>query len=407
MSEKATRAHAVLSASASKQWLNCPPSARLQEQFPDEGSSSYAEEGTAAHKLAEYKVRCLYLHEDMERPKSDYYTEEIDQATDVYADFVIGIIEDIKRNGATPLVLIEARLDFSDIVPDGFGTGDMVIIGKAEDGRGLIHIVDYKNGKGVFVSADRNPQMMLYALGALFTYDYIYDVSVIRMSIVQPRIDNISTYECSKQELLDWAESIKPVARLAYEGKGEQKAGDWCRFCAAKPVCRARADEALSLARDEFLDLDAGSGQDAPIFKTPGLIPLPELESILPTLNRVSDWIDAVFAYVSDEAINHGVPIKGYKVVRGRSNREFTDPVAVVVKAESAGYRHAQLFKESLITLTEFEKLMGKKKFAEVLGEYVTKPLGKLTFVPESDKRPAVDVTKEANSADSEFDALD
>ena len=417
-----SRPHAILSASSSKQWLNCPPSARLQEQFPNE-STAYAEEGTAAHKLAEYKVRHGYLHERMKRPQSDYYTDEIDQATDVYADFVAGIIEDMKRNGVNPLVLVEERLDFSDVVPEGFGTGDMVVIGKTDDGKGLIHIVDYKNGTGVFVSAVHNSQMMLYALGALHGYDYIYDVEVVRMSIVQPRMDNISTFECTKTELLEWAESIKPIARLAYEGKGEQKPGDWCQFCRAKPLCRARMEEALALAREEFLDLDAGKGalageaeatdatapyapdNSAPTFKAPGLIPLVELENVLPTLNRISSWIEAVFAYVSSEAINHGVPIRGYKVVRGRSNREFTDIEAVIKAAQDAGYN--DLYKHELITLTEFEKMMDKKKFSEILGEYVTKPLGKLSLVPESDKRPAVDVSNENSSVSDDFDALD
>ena len=416
------RPHAILSASSSKQWLNCPPSARLQEQFPNE-STAYAEEGTAAHKLAEYKVRHGYLHERMKRPQSDYYTDEIDQATDVYADFIAGIIEDMKRNGVNPLVLVEERLDFSDVVPEGFGTGDMVVIGKTDDGKGLIHIVEYKNGTGVFVSAVHNSQMMLYALGALHGYDYIYDVEVVRMSIVQPRMDNISTFECTKTELLEWAESIKPIARLAYEGRGEQRPGDWCQFCRAKPLCRARMEEALALAREEFLDLDAGKGalageaeatdatapytpdNSAPTFKAPGLIPLAELENVLPTLNRISSWIEAVFAYVSSEAINHGVPIRGYKVVRGRSNREFTDIEAVIKAAQDAGYN--DLYKHELITLTEFEKMMGKKKFAEILGEYVTKPLGKLSLVPESDKRPAVDVSNENRGVSDDFDALD
>ena len=401
MKIKAERKHAVLSASASKQWLNCPPSARLQEQFPKE-TSVYAEEGTAAHKLCEYKVRHGYLHESMRQPKSDYYTPEIDRATDIYADFVANIIEEMKRNGASPLVLIEERLDFGHVVPYGFGTGDMVIIGKSEYGGGLLHIVDYKNGAGVLVSADHNSQMMLYALGALHAYDYVYDIDTVRMSIVQPRMENIDTFECTKEDLLEWAETIKPIAKLAYEGKGEQKPGDWCRFCAAKAVCKARAEEALALAKSEFTDLDA---EEQPTFKSPGLIPLSELEDILPVLNRVTDWIEAVFAYISDEAINHGVPIKGYKVVHGRSNREFTDTEAVVAAAEKAGYKPEDLYKQTLITLTEFEKLMGKKKFAEVLGEYVVKPLGKLTLVPESDKRPAVEM--EANSANDDFEALD
>lgn len=259
--DHAHRAHAVLSASAAKHWLNCPPSARLNEQFPNT-SSEFAEEGTAVHELCEYKVR-KYLHDRMERPQSDYYNDEIERATDVYAEFVIGIIEEMKCNGSEPLALVEEKLDYSHIAPSGFGTGDMIVIGKDKNGCGLLHIVDYKNGKGVFVDADHNPQMMLYALGALRAYDYIYDVGIVRMSIVQPRLENISTCEMTVRELKAWAESIKPIALLAYEGKGEQKTGDWCRFCKAKPVCQACKDEALALCREDFLDLDAGALSDS------------------------------------------------------------------------------------------------------------------------------------------------
>ena len=407
--DHASRAHAVLSASAAKRWLNCPPSARLNEQFQNT-SSEYAEEGTAAHELCEYKVR-KYLHERMERPQSEYYTEEIEQATDIYAEFVIGIIEEMKANGAEPMALVEEKLDYSHVAPSGFGTGDMIVIGKDAEGRGLLHIVDYKNGKGVFVDADHNPQMMLYAIGALRAYDFIYDVEIVRMSIVQPRLENISTCEMTVSELNAWAESIKATALLAFEGKGEQHPGDWCRFCKAKPVCQACKDEALALCREDFLDLDAGafestaeeSDMTAPyeadtqtaVFKQPGLIPLSELAEILPTLNRISSWIDAVFAFVSSEAINHGVPIPGYKVVEGRSKRVFTDTKAVVDVAVQNGY--TDLYKQTLISLTEFEKMMGKKKFNELLGEYVAKPPGKLALVPESDPREPVDLTAVPN----------
>ena len=407
--------HALLSASSSKQWLHCPPSVRLQENFPNE-SSVYAAEGTYAHEVCEYKVR-KYLKERVKRPQSEEYdTEEIEQITDVYAEFVISIIEQMKENGCEPLAFVEERVDYSHIAPSGFGTADMLIIGKDEHGRGLLHVCDFKTGAGVFVDADHNSQMMLYAIGALAAYGFLYDIEIVRMSIIQPRLDNISTFECSRQELEDWGESIKPIAKLAYEGKGEQHPGDWCRFCRAKPVCKACADEALALCREDFLDLDAGAFDDtaeesdmtAPyeadtqtaVFKQPGLIPISELAEILPTLNRISSWIEAVFAFVSSEAINHGVPIPGYKVVEGRSKRVFTDTKAVVDVAVQNGY--TDLYKQTLITLTEFEKMMGKKKFNELLGEYVAKPPGKLALVPESDPREPVDLT----SPGQEFSAL-
>jgi len=407
--------HALLSASSSKQWLHCPPSVRLQENFPNE-SSVYAEEGTFAHEVCEYKVR-KYLKERVKRPQSEEYdTEEIEQITDVYAEFVISIIEQIRENGCEPLAFVEERVDYSHIAPSGFGTADMLIIGKDADGRGLLHVCDFKTGKGVFVDADHNSQMMLYALGGLAAYGFLYDIEIVRMSIIQPRLDNISTFECSRQELEDWGESIKPTALLAFEGKGEQHPGDWCRFCRAKPVCKACADEALALCREDFLDLDAGAFDDtaeesdmtAPyeadtntaVFKQPGLIPISELAEILPTLNRISSWIEAVFAFVSSEAINHGVPIPGYKVVEGRSKRIFTDTKAVVDTAVQNGY--TDLYKQTLITLTEFEKMMGKKKFNELLGAYVAKPPGKLALVPESDPREPVDLT----TPGEEFSAL-
>lgn len=398
--------HALLSASSSKQWLHCPPSVRLQENFPNE-SSVYAAEGTFAHEVCEYKVR-KYLKERVKRPQSEEYdTEEIEQITDVYAEFVISIIEQMKENGCEPLAFVEERVDYSRIAPSGFGTADMLIIGKDEQGRGILHVCDFKTGAGVFVDADHNSQMMLYAIGALAAYGFLYDIEIVRMSIIQPRLDNISTFECSRQELEEWGESIKPIAKLAYEGKGEQHPGDWCRFCRAKPVCKACADEALALCREDFLDLDAGafdsaaeeSDMTAPyeadtqtaVFKQPGLIPIAELAEILPTLNRISSWIEAVFAFVSSEAINHGVPIPGYKVVEGRSKRVFTDTKAVVDTAVQNGY--TDLYKQTLITLTEFEKMMGKKKFNELFGQYVAKPPGKLALVPESDPREPVDLT--------------
>ncbi len=403
--------HALLSASSSKQWLHCTPSARLQEQFPNE-SSVYAAEGTFAHEVCEYKVK-KYMKERVKRPQSeDYYTEEIDQITDVYAEFVIGVIEEMKRNGCEPLVMVEEKVDYSHIAPSGFGTADMLIIGRDENGKGILHIADFKTGQGVFVNADHNSQMMLYALGGLATYGYIYDIEIVRMSIIQPRLDNISTFECTRKELETWGESIRETAKLAYEGKGEQKPGDWCRFCRAKPVCKACKDEALSLCREEFLDLDDGALSDGagtsskvdmsePVFKQPGLVPISELAPLLPTLNRISSWIESVFAFISSEAINHGVPIPGYKVVEGRSKRVFTDTKGVVDTAVANGY--TDLYKKQLITLTEFEKMMGKKKFAELLGKYVTKPPGKLSLVPESDPREAVDFS---NAPEQEFAAI-
>ena len=382
----------------------------------------YAEAGTFCHSVCEYKVR-KYLKERVKRPQSEeFYTEEIDQITDVYYEFVVGVIEEMKRNGCEPLVLVEERVDYSHIAPSGFGTADMLIVGRDADGKGVLHIIDFKAGAGIYVEVDHNSQLSLYALGGLHAYGYIYPIETIRMSIVQPRLDNVNTFECSREELEAWGESIKPIAKMAFEGKGEQNPGEWCRFCRAKPVCKTCAKEALSLCREEFLDLDAGALSEdpraspdelsdleapyqadttTPVFKQPGLIPMTKLAEILPTLNRISSWIEAVFAYVTSEAVNHAVPVPGYKVVEGRSKRVFTDTKAVVDTAVANGY--TDLYKQQLITLTEFEKMMGKKRFNELLGEYVAKPPGKLALVPESDPRPPVDLN---NAPDQEFAVL-
>ena len=412
------------------------------------------------HERCEWKLRTA-LGETMDEPHSEYDTEETDQVTDVYAEFCLSTIETMRRSGVEPLILIEERLDYSHIAPQGFGTGDLVLVGKDEDGIGLIHVIDFKGGRGVRVEAEMNSQMMLYAAAALNSYGFLVDPEIIRMSIVQPRLDNISTFQMTVEELNAWAESIKPIARMAFEGKGEQHTGDWCIFCKAKPVCRACAEEALSLAREEFLDLDdeerdsacvdaqvgndetARTGQaaavennsaeglvtdsheasntedgtaltdttapyildrDTIVFKSPQLIPIETLASLMPSLTRIGSWIEAVFAFISAEAITHGIPIPGYKIVEGRSRRLFSDEHAAANAAEAAGVTN--IYKTEMKSLSEIEKMMGKKRFAEVLGEYVIKPLGKLALVPEDDPRPAVDNTRDSFAAD-EFDVIE
>ena len=448
------RAHSLLSASSSKRWLNCPPSAVLNDRFPDK-TSVFAAEGTAMHERCEWKLRTA-LGETMDEPHSEYDTEETDLVTDVYAEFCLTEIEKMRRSGMEPLVLIEERLDYTHVAPGGFGTGDLVLVGKDEDGRGLIHVIDFKGGRGVRVDNSRehpNSQMMLYAIGALKAYDWFVNVEIVKMTIVQPRLDNYPTCELTVDELNAWAEEIRPVALMAYEGKGEQHPGDWCLFCKAKAVCRACAEEALALAREEFTDLDEAthdasgvkvaphdadatdvdignpgetdearegdeettvSDLSAPyeldrqtvVFKSPNLISLPELAAMLPTLKRIASWIEAVFAYVSAEAIMNGIPIPGYKVVEGRARRVFTDAEAAAMAAESAGVTN--IYKTELKSLAEIEKMMGKKRFAEVLGKFVIKPPGKLSLVEESDSRPAVNTAGLARTASAdEFEVLE
>ena len=410
--------HALLSASSASRWLVCTAAPRFEEGLP-ESTSEYAEEGRLAHAIGELKVtkKCTPMstrtyNTRLNKLKKDpLYTPEMDKTTDLYLEH---ITEQVMAYDTAPTVAVEVQVDFSDYVPEGFGTCDCCIIGGD-----LLSIVDYKHGKGVPVSAVGNPQMRLYALGALHRYAPVFGDTIkrVRMTIDQPRLDSYTTDEITVEELRAWGESIKPIAQMAFEGKGEQNPGEWCRFCRAKPVCKACMEEALALAKEEFLDLDAGALADeaeetdatapynadtaTPVFKQPGLVVFSELVKVLPTLNRISFWIESVFAFVSAEAINHGVPVEGYKVVEGRSKRIFTDTKAVVSAAEAEGY--TDIYKQELLTLTEFEKMMGKKKFAEVLGEYVVKPPGKLALVPESDPRPAVDLSTAAD----EFEALE
>lgn len=360
--------HALLGASSSRQWLHCTPSARLQEHIPNP-SSSYAEEGSFAHEVCEYKMR-KYLHQRVTRPQSEqYYSEELDHATDVYYETVVRFI----RSMAEPLVLVEERVDYSHVVPEGFGTADLIILGG-----NVLHICDYKHGIGVPVDAEKNSQMMLYALGALHGYDFLYPIDTVRMTIIQPRRDYISTYEMSAADLIAWGESIRPIAQMAYEGTGDLHTGDWCRFCRAQPTCRAHLDEALTVCQREF----------AP----PASIPIEELAEALPTLERVADWIKKVQTYLSDAAIHFGADVPGYKVVHGRSSRVFRDLKKVEETALEAGY--TDIYTHDLISLTAFERLMGKEAFTRILGDLVEKPDGSPKLVPVSDPRPAITISQ-------------
>lgn len=363
--------HAILSASSSHRWLNCTPSARLELEYEDNESPAAAE-GTAAHALAEYKLKRA-LKKRAKKPVSEYDSEEMDKHTDDYVSFVLEKYEEAKQNCKDPEVLIEQRLDFSDYVPDGFGTGDAVILADR-----TLYIVDFKYGQGVVVDAYQNPQMMLYALGALTQFGMLYNIEEISMSIFQPRRENVSTWTIKWNELLNWANNfLKPKAEEAYNGTGEYCSGEWCRFCKASVKCRARAERHLELAKYEF--------------KQPPVLDDIEIECILPVLADFSAWANSLIAYAEAKAINEGKKWAGYKVVAGRSVRKFTDEKAVVKAAEQAGY--TDIYKKSLITLTEFEKLMGKETFREILGQFVTKPAGKLTLVPNTDKRPEVDTS--------------
>ena len=360
--------HAKLSASSAHRWMNCNPSANLEREFADRTSEAAAE-GSAAHALCEHKLRKA-LKMRSTRPVSKYDSDEMEMYTDSYVEFVLEQIEVAKQHCTDPFVLIEQRLDFSCYVPDGFGTGDCLIVADK-----LLHIIDFKYGLGVLVDAEENPQMMLYALGALRLFDALYDIDTISMSIFQPRRENVSTWTISVAELEEWAEqTLRPKAELAFKGEGEFNPGPWCTFCKAAVKCRARAEEKLALARYEFAK--------------PPLLTDEEIEDILSRLDDLTKWANEIAAYAQDAAINHGKQWNGFKLVEGRSIRKYSDESAVVAAATAAGYR--DIYKKSLIPITEMEKLMGKKTFAEILGGLVIKPQGKPTLVPASDKRPAI-----------------
>ena len=361
--------HALLSASSSHRWLNCPPSARLCEGYDDKGSN-FAAEGSDAHSLCEYKLRKA-LGMEAKDPTEDltWYDAEMEESASGYAAFVMELVAEAKKTCSDPVVLIEQRLDYSKYVQSGFGTGDCVLISD-----GTLHIVDFKYGRGVLVEAEDNPQMKLYALGALEIFDCLYDIDTVNMTIYQPRRANVSTFTLTRQELLDWAETVLvPTAELAYAGDGEYHCGEWCQFCKAKADCRERARANMELARYEF--------------RQPPLLTDEEVEEILGKLDSLMDWASDIKDYALQAAIS-GKHWSGYKLVEGRANRRYTDENAVVAAVKAAGYDPYD--EPKLLGVTAMTTLLGRKQFNDILGGLITKPQGKPTLVPESDKRPAM-----------------
>ena len=366
--------HALLSASSSHRWLHCNPSARLEREFADRETTAAAE-GTAAHALAEHKLkRRLKLRS--ERPVSPFDTEEMEICTDDYADFVMEQVTKERRRDPDTQVFIEQRLDFSCYVPEGFGTGDCLIVSK-----GRLHIIDLKYGMGLLVDSEENPQMKLYALAALTQYEEQYQIKKVKLTIFQPRRENVSTWETSVAKLKKWAtKDLVPKAQRAFKGEGEYCPGEWCIFCKAAVKCRARAEDKLRLAQSEI--------------KMPPLLTDAEIEDVLAKLPDIKKWADEIQEYALAKALA-GKEWAGFKLVEGRSVRKFTDERAVVKAANAAGYH--DIYKQTLISLTEMEKLMGKAEFSKVLGALVTKPQGKPTLVPDTDKRQAITVSNPKN----------
>lgn len=371
--------HALLSASGSKRWLSCTPSAQLEQKFPEQ-KSEYAEEGSFAHSLAELKLGravantikpSVFKKKLAEMQNNPLYSTSMEEYIEQYATQVFERFTKARKNCPDALVLLEQRLDFSEWVPEGFGTGDVVIIAD-----NILEIIDLKYGKGVPVSAIDNPQTRLYGLGCISNYSMLYDFSTVRMTIIQPRLDSISTEEMTMDELLAWAEEyVKPRAIQAMAGEGEPASGDHCQFCKAKFNCRARAEDNLEMAKYDFQD--------------PFLLSIDEIAAILAKADELQKWAGDIQSYALDQAENHGVKFPGWKLVEGRSNRTYTDLEKVEKTLVSAGYEDEKIHKpKELLGITAMEKEIGKKQFEVVLKDLIIKPVGKPVLVPESDKRP-------------------
>lgn len=371
--------HAKLSPSSAERWIACPPSVKLSERFPDT-TTSYAEEGTTAHLVAEISIRkALGLLTEQEAATrmeeaelSLYYTKDMPGNLEPYVDYVVS------HAAEADFVGLEERLDIGEWVPGGYGTSDAVII-KGD----LLEVVDLKYGQGVPVSATGNPQFRLYGLGAVNEWFMLYPFSKVRCTVIQPRLDSISSEELKVPELLDWAERVlKPAALLAEKGEGEYRSGDHCRWCKAKAVCRRRAEDNMALARYEFAE--------------PALLTNEDIADVLSAAGELKAWVSDVEAYALDQALNHGASFHGYKLVEGRSLRQLTDEDSAVRILLENGVAEDALYTRSLVGIPAMEKLVGKRRLAELLKDHIVKPQGKPTLVRDTDKRPALNSTEAA-----------
>lgn len=368
--------HALLSASSAARWIVCTPSARLEEPMPDKGSS-FAAEGTLAHSIAELKARKKFtpmstrsFNAEMKKLKEvEGYQEEMQGHTDFYVDYLAAKAMEFP---SMPCVALEVRVDYSEYAPEGFGTSDCIMIGGD-----TLQVVDFKYGKGEPVSAEENPQMMCYALGALAKYAPIYGDAIkrIRMAIIQPRLDSTQEWEIPRMALELWGnEILRPAAQKAFAGEGECVEGDHCRFCRAKAVCRARANKNTAL--EDFA------------FALPPTLSNTEVGEILVRAQRLKAWVADLETYALDACLK-GEDVPGWKLVEGRSLRQFSDTDAAVTAIINAGTPEELVYDYKPKTLAQIEKLLGSKVFSDVAGSYVIKPPGKPTLVPADDKRPA------------------
>ena len=381
--------HAILSASSANRWLHCPPSAKLALQFP-RTTSKYAEAGTLAHSIAELKARKHFVEpmgpqEFQKRlqvlKESPHYDKAMDGNTDAYLDFLKGLS---MTYTATPFVALEVRVDYSRYVPEAFGTADCIMIGGDR-----MCVVDYKNGSGVQVEAVENPQMMLYALGALETYSMIYGDTIkqIHLAIVQPNVGEPKEWDTTTEELRNWGETVvKPTAALAWDGRGDFCPGDWCDsgFCPARATCTARAKKMLelepltgSVPEAEGNSTDQRTLSDA------------EIGDILTRARGIAKWIKSLEEYALTASI-HGTKIPGYKAVLGRASREWIDgPDKAFEELKKRGVDEAVLWNREPVTVAALEKVYGKPAFKKIGDGLWKKISGKPTLAPESDRRKA------------------
>ena len=398
----AAEKHAVLAASSSHKWLHCPPSARLEESLPDK-SSEAAEAGMLAHAIGELKLRKLFVEQGMstrtynsrmkKMSSNPLYDTEMDRNTDAYVDYIKEIAYSFP---GVPTVVIEQRVDYSRWAPEGFGTSDCILIYGDE-----MHVIDYKNGKGIPVSAEDNPQMKLYALGAYSLYGMLYPVRKIICHIIQPNLDSFTSWETSLDDLLVWGEEIRPIAQQAFDGQGDFCQGEWCdkAFCRARALCRERMERNMALM-DNAVDPITGKT------KLPPLITDEEVGNILKKARHLAGWVKKLEEYALKTMVAGG-SIPGWKLIEGRSVRTITDPLAAAEALIKAEYEETLIYKpRELLNITELEKLLGKDDFKTHVQPYVTKPQGKPTIVPEDDKRPAMVLkpsVQEAFGGDNEY----
>lgn len=379
-------AHAILSASGASRWMACPPSARLEQGFENK-TSIYAEEGTLAHELGELGLR-LKLGEITNRKykgrvnklikDNEFYSKDMPDYVEIYTGICMEKVSEAKETTPDAVFKVEQRLNFSEWVPEGFGTGDFVIIAD-----GTMEICDLKYGKGVQVSAANNTQMRLYALGAISEFGFLYDIEKVRMTIIQPRLDSISSDEISVDELLEWAnDKVKPIAELAFKGEGEFSAGDHCKFCRAEGACRARADKNMELAKYDF--------------QKPATLDNNDISFILSRIDELVNWASDIKEYALNEALK-GEEFDGFKVVEGRSNRKWSDEKAVGNILIENGFLENIIYTKKLASITNIEKAIGKKETEHLLGNYIVKPQGKPCLAPITDKRDVY------NSAKADF----